>query len=527
MYQIFAEVIGGVGLFLLGMTLMTNGLKDIAGSTLKSLLTQFTNTPSKAMLSGIGLTLILHSSTATTVATVGFVNSGVMSFTQAIGVIIGANIGTTSTGWLVALLGLKFSISLIALPLIGFGAILNLISKERWGVFGLILAGFGMIFFGISVLQEAMAGMSEHGNLSILVNDGLWSKLLLVVLGIILTVILQSSSASITATLAALASGSIDFSQAIYLVVGQNVGAVSITIISAIGASLNAKRTVAVNVVFNVCTAIIAFFTLAPLFVYLYQDTGFLSQFDPLILLALFHTAFSLLGACVFMPTISQLEKLLIKLIPEEKSAILACLDESSLSIPSVAIQSAEKVQNSILIEMFNILHAVFKDGVTPTKSTLSNLDHHIFQLEKYLGKITVPNNHEFKAIFISLLRVMIYVRVLRSDLENIDYAVILRTHPAVLQLGLDYSHILETYIQSTDDLLKTANIEQLHIELNNLKKWTSQHRADIRSKILEFTDVNQMNASKGVELLAAQRWMDRLVAHTYRFSNVLYESKS
>ena len=92
--------------------------------------------------------------------------------------------------------------------------------------------------------------------------------------------------------------------------------------------------------------------------------------------------------------------------------------------------------------------------------------------------------------------------------------------------MGLDYSHILETYIQNTDDLLKTTNIEQLHIELNNLKKWTSQHRADIRSKILEFTDVNQMNASKGVELLAAQRWMDRLVAHTYRFSNVLYEGK-
>ena len=102
MLQIVSELCGGVGLFLIGMTLMTNGLKDIAGSTLKSLLTQFTNTPSKAMLSGIGLTIILNSSTATTVATIGFVNSGVMSFTQAIGIIIGANIGTTSTGWLVA-----------------------------------------------------------------------------------------------------------------------------------------------------------------------------------------------------------------------------------------------------------------------------------------------------------------------------------------------------------------------------------------------------------------------------------------
>lgn len=527
MYLIFAEVIGGVGLFLLGMTLMTDGLKDVAGTTLKSLLTKFTSTPSKALLSGIGLTIILNSSTATTVATVGFVNSGVMSFAQAIGVIIGANIGTTSTGWLVALLGLKFSISLIALPLIGFGAILNLISKSRLGLLGLILAGFGMIFFGINVLQEAMAGLSEQGDLSFLGNNGLWSKLLLVTIGIILTVILQSSSASITATLAALASGSIDFSQAIYLVVGQNIGSVSITIISVIGASLNAKRTVAVNVVFNICTAIIAFFTIAPLFIYLYQNTGFFSQFDPLILLALFHTVFSLLGACVFMPTINQLEKLIIKLLPDENDSILQCLDENSLSIPSVAIQSAEKVQNNILFEMFNILHAVFKDAVLPTKQTLSNLDHQIIQLENYVDKIIIPTNHEFKSVFIALLRVMVYVRVFRSDLENIEYAVILRSHPAVLQLGLDYSHILESYIQDIDDLTNPTNIEQLHFELNNLKKWTSRHRADIRAKILEFTDVNQINGSKGVELLAAQRWMDRLVAHTYRFSNVLYEAKS
>lgn len=128
------------------MTLMTNGLKDATGETLKKLLTKFTETQFKAMLSGIGLTLLVQSSTATTMATIGFVNAGIMSFAQAIGVMIGANIGTTSTGWMVALLGLKFSISMIALPLIGFGAVINLLGKDRIAVLGLIIAGFGLIF---------------------------------------------------------------------------------------------------------------------------------------------------------------------------------------------------------------------------------------------------------------------------------------------------------------------------------------------------------------------------------------------
>ena len=152
-------------------------------------------------------------------------------------------------------------------------------------------------------------------------------------------------------------------------------------------------------------------------------------------------------------------------------------------------------------------------------------IDEIILQLEAYLEKINVPYSHESNHDFVSLLRVMVYVRVLRSDLENIDYAILLRTQPAVLQTALDYKHIVESYIQQREQLGNPKNIEPMRNELNSLKKWTSQHRAEIRQKILQHTEVNQLNAAKGIELLAAQRWLDRLVAHTYRFSNVLYES--
>ncbi|WP_111860271.1 Na/Pi cotransporter family protein [Acinetobacter sp. CFCC 10889] len=524
MFQVFAELCGGVGLFLLGMTLMTNGLKDIAGETLKHLFTQFTNTPSKALLTGIGLTILVNSSTATTVATVGFVNAGVMTFAQAIGVVIGANIGTTSTGWLVAFLGLKFSISMFALPFIGFGAMLHLVAKDRLKLFGLILAGFGMIFFGIAVLQEAMAGFSNRVDLSFLNANGFWAQLLLVAIGIVMTLILQSSSASITATLAALASGAIDVSQALYLVIGQNVGAVGITVLSAIGASINAKRTVAVNVIFNVVAAIAAFLLLAPCLLWLYQHVSWLSRWDSLVIVALFHTLFSVLGAAIFMPVLKRFEQWVIRLLPEDSPSILNCLDDASLQLPIVAIQAAETVQHHILFEIFNNLHKVFRDGILPHPSELKVLDEIILQLERYLEKITITHNPELQQHFLAILRVMVYVRVLRSDLAQIDNAVLLRMHPAILQLALDYSHILDSYIENIAHLSEHAQIEKLRTELNSLKKWASKHRAEIRSEVLEYTVLNQLSAAKSLELLAAQRWIERLIAHSYRFSNVLYE---
>ncbi len=525
MYQVLAQFFGGVGLFLLGMTLMTNGLKDATGETLKNFLTQFTATPLKAMFSGIGLTLLVQSSTATTMATIGFVNAGMMSFAQAIGVVIGANIGTTSTGWMVALLGLKFSISMIALPLIGLGAMLNLIGKERIAIFGLIVAGFGLIFFGISILQEAMAGFSAQSNLSFVRVEGFWAQILLVVIGLLMALLLQSSSAAITATLAALASGAIDLPQALFMVIGQNVGAVGITIISVIGASVNAKRTVAVNVVFNLITAILAFFVLAPVFIYTYEQIAFFARWDALVVLALFHTIFSVMGALVFMPATKLLEKCLITLLPDDRPSILKCLDEASLDIPAIAIQSARKVQYYILFEIFSMLNRVFQEGSVPSLRNMKNLDAVIFQLELYLEKIIIPDHQENNHDFVAVLRVMVYVRVLRSDLENIDYAILLRTQPAVLQTALDYTYILESYIQQLEQFGHLENIQQLRSELNHLKQWSSQHRTEIRQKILQHTKVNQLNAAKGIELLAAQRWMERLIAHTYRFSNVLYEN--
>ncbi|MDQ8935330.1 Na/Pi cotransporter family protein [Acinetobacter rudis] len=525
MLQILAELCGGVGLFLIGMTLLTDSLKSLAGNTLKALLTKFTANKFKAMLSGIGLTILVNSSTATTVATIGFVSAGVLTFAQAIGIIIGANIGTTSTGWIVAFIGLKFSISMFALPLIAFGAIIKLLYKDRTALFGLVVAGFGLIFYGIDVLQVAMAGFSQQSDFSLLAYTGFWSKIVLVFIGIVMAMVLQSSSAAITATMAALASGAIDFPQAIFMVIGQNVGSVSITVLSVIGASINAKRTVAVNVIFNIVSALVAFFVVAPLFIGLTEKVSFFHDFDLVVLLAIFHTAFSVVGAMIFMPLIKQLEVLIIHLLPDDSPSILACLDEASLQVPSAALQSARTVVHYCLFEILYIFIHLLKEGIVPKQKQLDELDHVIAQVEEYLEKVVLVGHSELKTSFLALLRVMIYVRVLRSDLEHTENGILLRTQPMVYQLALDYVHIVESYIEDGRHLTDPEQITHLKDELNNLKKWTSNHRAEIRSKLMEYSELHQLNAAKGLELLAAQRWMDRLIAHSYRLSNVLYES--
>lgn len=317
MQQIIIQLCGGIGLFLLGMSLMTDSLKAMAGESLRAWLGRFTGSPTKAMLSGIGFTLVVQSSTATTLATIGFVSAGVLSFAQAIGVIIGANIGTTSTGWMVALLGLKFSVSLVALPMVGVGALMKLLGRNTMGLLGLALAGLGLLFIGIDFLQESMAGVANQVGLGRFSGVTLLTQLLLVLVGIIMTILLQSSSAAITATLAALAGGAIDMPQALILVIGQNIGTVATAILAAIGATVSAKRTAAVHVVFNLGTAVVAFFVLMPATLWLTQNS-FLASWDDVLVIAFFHTAFSTMGALIFMPFTHQFQLLLEKLIPEK-----------------------------------------------------------------------------------------------------------------------------------------------------------------------------------------------------------------
>ncbi len=338
----FSAILGGVGLFLLGMILMTDGLKAIAGDALRRLLARFTGNRLSAVATGAGITLVVQSSTATTLATIGFVSAGLLAFENSIGVIIGANLGTTSTGWIVSLLGMKFSMGLVAMPLVGLGAVLRLLGRDRLAEAGNVLAGFGLIFVGIDVLQEGMAGLSDRFDLTAYSGAGIGVRLLLVGIGLVMTVIMQSSSAAVATTLTAVASGTIGLDQAAALVIGQNVGTTFTAVLAAIGASVAARRTACVHVIFNVVVAVIVFFCLPWVIDLLESLLGAREAgADHALVIAAFHTAFSLFGAVLFVPLVPQLARIVRWLLPEHRNALTRHLDPSLREVPALAIAAA------------------------------------------------------------------------------------------------------------------------------------------------------------------------------------------
>ncbi|MBU1405102.1 MAG: Na/Pi symporter [Proteobacteria bacterium] len=301
--SILGNCIGGIGLFLLGMQLMTDGLKIAAGKTLRTILERSTATPLKGILSGIFITSLVQSSSAVTVATIGFVNAGLMNLLQAVTVIYGSNIGTTMTGWLVSLVGFNFDIKIFALPLIGLGMFLRLTKGSgRSGALGETFAGFGVFFLGIDLLRATFAETGINLPLTLL-GGGVGSHFTFLVLGVLLTVAMQSSSAAIAITLTATAGGFIPFDSGASLVIGANIGSTSTAALAALGATPNAKRVATAHVIFNLATGIVALLLLPFLLHALTIFPQLLHvQSNATMLLALFHTVFNILGVCLMWP---------------------------------------------------------------------------------------------------------------------------------------------------------------------------------------------------------------------------------
>ncbi|WP_455218884.1 Na/Pi cotransporter family protein, partial [Kaarinaea lacus] len=304
---------GGLGLFLLAVNMITDGLRLAAGNALRNILARATHSPARGIVSGMGITAIVQSSSAVTVATIGFVNAGLLTLYQALGVIYGANIGTTTTGWLVAMIGFNIKIDAFALPLIGLGMILRLTGGDtRRGPIGTALAGFGLFFIGIDVLKDAFEGLATSIDLQRFTIDGVAGVLLFLVIGFFMTVLTQSSSAAIAITLTAATGGIIGPYAAAAMVIGANVGTTSTAVFSVIGATPNAKRVAAAHVVFNVATGMVALLLL-PIMFGLVKAIGNLFGLEniPVVTLALFHTTFNILGVALMLPVTTRLARYL------------------------------------------------------------------------------------------------------------------------------------------------------------------------------------------------------------------------
>src|SRR5690606_25390185 len=341
--EVVFRVLGGLGLFLVGMSLLTDGLTHFAGDSLRRGLLRFTGSPFKAFASGALLTLVVQSSTATTVTLIGFVSAGLITFAQSLGVVMGASLGTTGTGWIVSTLGLKVQLGLYTLPLIGFGALLRLLAKGRWRHLGTALAGFGMLFVGIDTMQEGMRGMGEQFTLPELAADDWLARFIALGIGVLLTVIMQSSTATVATTLTALDAGALNFEMAAIVVIGAAIGTTMTGVLAALGGSLYAKRTALAHVLFNLSSGLIAILLLPVLLALLGLAQTHLGLQAGGVSLAAFHTLFIAVGVAVFLPQAHRCARQIERLLPERSDSPTRMLDQSHWQVPTLALASSHQ----------------------------------------------------------------------------------------------------------------------------------------------------------------------------------------
>jgi len=341
--MIFLNAAGGLGLFMLAMHMMTSGLKAFAGAELKNILHTWTKTPTRGILSGILLAGIVQSSSAVTVATLGFVNAGVLSIAQSLGVVFGVNIGTTITGWLVSLIGFGFKIEALAMPLIAVGVGLRFLAPyAKYRAFGEALAGFGLFFLGLTLLKDSFSDVANAYGTALLTRESS-NLFVLMLIGFTATLLTQSSSASIALIMLAASQSVMGLHAAAAAIIGANVGTTTTALFASLGATANARRLAVGHVLFNVGTGVVAFIILAPLTAATIQLVDFLGlEYNPVVKLAVFHTIFNVLGVALFLPFLGQFARFLERLFhtTEEDLSRPKYIDKTTLNTPTVAVSA-------------------------------------------------------------------------------------------------------------------------------------------------------------------------------------------
>lgn len=340
-----ATLTGGLGLFLLGVSLLTDGLKLAAGRALERILAAWTRTPLHGLVTGVLLTALLQSSTAMTVAAIGFVNAGLLRFAPALWVVFGSNLGSSFTGWLVAWLGFGIQVDAFALPFIGLGMALRLTGGGTLrAAVGTTLAGFGVMFTGIELLKEAFAGLGPEALPHL--GEGAAGVARAVGLGLVLTVVLQASSATLALVLTAVAGGMLPLEAGAAVVIGANVGTTLTGILAAIGATGGARRLAAAHVLFNVVTAVVAVLLLGPLLKAVGAVTLWVAGSDDAVTrLVAFHTAFNALGVLLMWPLSGPLARFLLRRFrgAEEDLSHPRYLDRNVAAVPELALQALRR----------------------------------------------------------------------------------------------------------------------------------------------------------------------------------------
>lgn len=492
------SLIGGLALFLYGMEIMGSGLEKLGGGKLERILERLTSSPIKGVLLGAGVTAIIQSSSATTVMVVGFVNSGIMKLSQAIGIIMGANVGTTVTSWILSLSGIQGESLLMQLvkpkyftpilAIIGIIIIMSTKSNRRKNIANILL-GFSVLMFGMDSMSSAVEPLKdvpEFTNILIMFEN----PILGVLAGMILTAIIQSSSASVGILQALSATGAITFGSAIPIILGQNIGTCITVILSAIGASKNAKRAASVHLYFNIIGTILflSLFYIINSIVHF----SFLSDSVTSVNIAVVHTSFNLLTTALFLPFTKLLEKLAkITIKDGDHSDMFSVLDERFFQNPQYALdQSTTLTSNMAYIARETLDLAVQTiDGLNEKLDSMiieneTQLDNYEDALSKYLVRLSARTSGMHQSRQVTMLLHVISEFEQMTDYEaNILYTS--RTKAGKAYTFSDKANVeIETLVAAVRDIMdRTITV---FVENDMVKAFTVEPLSDVIDMLSE-----------------------------------------
>lgn len=513
--ELSIKIMGGVGLFLLGMVTMTNGLSQLTGKSIRHSLMSFTSSPVSGVMCGAISTAIVQSSSAVTVATVGFVRAGLMDFSHALGVIFGANIGTTITGWLVLLLGFKLKIGVLVYPFIFCGVLLKLFAPVRLGAIGLALAGFGLIFTGIDTLQTGMSGLRSAFDFSQYPAIDFLDRVSVAIVGIVFTLVTQSSSAGVASTLAALYAGLITFEQAAALVVGMDVGTSVTAALATTGASTETKRAGFSHVIYNLLTGLTAIIII-PLFIRLWQAIdGQSVTANAEIALISFHSLFNVLGVIIILPFIKQFVQLMMWLVPGRPEESL--LDDSLLRQPDIALDNAHKTLFRFLSVLTVHLSDILSGKNAASDKALEKLKHQLEHTEAFIDAIDINTGDNIqKQRLIEMVHSLDHMQRLLERIDEEPQRILSTERPKALH---DYALKINQIIIP---LQKSESVSHWQSEYRELKSVHDQVKAayqPVRLELLEKIAGAKTDISDATNIMEAYRWLKRITEHLYKIT--------
>ena len=515
----FLMLIGSLGLFLYGMKIMSEGLQKVAGDRLRSILTAMTTNRVTGVLTGLMITALIQSSSATTVMVVSFVNAGLLTLTQSISVIMGANIGTTVTAWIISLFGFKVDVSSFALPLLGIAIPLIFSSKSTRKSLGEFIFGFSFLFMGLAYLKDNVPNLAENPEMLAFIQNytgmGYLSILLFLFLGSILTIVVQSSSATMAITLVMCSMNWIPFELAAALVLGENIGTTITANLAALTANTSARRAAFAHFMFNV-------FGVLWMLVLFYPFTGMISYFvdtymasDPQVAvsfkLSAFHTAFNICNVCIMIWFVKLIEKtvcLIIRKKEDDEEYRLRFISSGMLSTAELSILQARKeihLYSERTFRMFrmvqDLLHTEKDDDFNKLFSRIEKYenisDNMELEIANYLNQVSEGRlSSESKLQIRSMLREVTEIESIGDSCYNLARTINRKRQTNQDFTEKQYEHIHFMMNMTAEALsqmiLVIENPEQHSINVNksfNIENEINNYRNQLKNQ--NILDVN------------------------------------